>query len=135
MRMSGRNESFPNVSAPFLLARMSVSEESNLSPFETQTHEDHRSIDARWRPWPETLICAGRGGSMARPPLSGGPTHLRIGDTAGQAPLRPWLTLLVLKDAREKQSRGGGLPATARAAERGRERGRDKLAAGYARVR
>jgi hypothetical protein len=135
MRMSGRNESFPNVSAPFLLAGMSPSEESKLSPSETETHDEHPSIDTRWQPWPETLICASRGGSVARPPLSGGPTHLRIGDTAGQAQLQRRLTLLVLKVARETASHGGGLPATARAAERGRERGCDKLAAGCVRAR
>jgi hypothetical protein len=69
------------ISAQYFFARMDASGAgcSRLSETE-ETLEKDPSMDKRWRPRPKTRICAGRGGSVARPPPSGVRTHLRIRD-------------------------------------------------------
>jgi hypothetical protein len=63
MRMRRRSEAFPHVFASYSFARMGASEGSGAS--ETgRTHERDTSIDARWRPRPDTQIYVRRSSSV-----------------------------------------------------------------------
>jgi hypothetical protein len=67
MLMRRRSESCPQLSASYLFAQMSVSEESDLSPSKTgRTQERDPSIDVCWRPRPKTWIYSEQGGSVGR---------------------------------------------------------------------
>jgi hypothetical protein len=68
MRMRRRSESFPDVSASYLLAQRSASEEINSNSSETE----------RTREWNLSIRAHRRGSSIGWSPPSGGQTYLRI---------------------------------------------------------